>query len=80
MFLGGLGYIITTFVTILFWPFMVFFVPILSVANLLFPEMNFTDQPYLSDDWTKWLGEAFEDPKRVDKSILNVMQVMAAFI
>ena len=42
--------------------------------------MNFTRNQSLSSDWTNWLGEAFEDPKRVEQSILNVMQIMAAFI
>ena len=42
--------------------------------------MNFTRNQSLSSDWTKWLGEAFEDPKRVEQSILNVMQIMASFI
>ena len=77
--MGGVGYVVTL-VTLIFWPLMVLFVPNLALANLLFPEMNFTNQQRLSSDWTLWLGEAFEDPKRVGQSILNVMQMMATFV
>ena len=78
--MGGVGYVVTTLVTVIFWPLMVLFVPNLALANLLFPDMNFTNQQHLSSDWTLWLGETFEDPKRAGQSILNVMQMMATFV